>query len=320
MLQGMLVADMHCDTLLCVADGQRRLLDRSPLGHLDLPRMLEGGYRAVVCAVYIEPCYLPGGAISRALKVIDRLHAEALASAGRLAVATTSADVLAANAAGAVACILGLEGAEPLEGDLALLRVFHRLGVRLVTLAWSRRNLAGDGVGDPRTTTAGLTSFGVSLVREMDRLGIMVDVSHLNEAGFWDALEVGANPVVASHSNAFGLCPHPRNLTDEQLRAVAAKRGVVGVTLCPPFLKSEGTPTIEDVAEHVLHIAAVAGIEYVGLGSDYDGFTAPPPAGLEDASRIWSLCEALAKRGLSEADIRKVMGDNFLRVFAQVCG
>lgn len=315
-----IIFDGHCDTLLEVLDGKRKLSERSSEGHIDLPRLREGGVTAQVFAVFIEDRYLPAGAAKQTLRMLDTLYRELEANAGSFILATKAADIEHAKSAGKVAAVIGIEGAESLEGDLALLRVFYHLGLRLVTIAWSRRNQAADGVHESRTG-GGLSSFGVDLVKECNRLGILVDISHLSAAGVRDVLQISPQPVIASHSNAYALCPHVRNLNDEQLTALAEKGGVVGVTFVPSFLTEErNEASLDKLLDHIDHIVRVAGIDHVGLGSDFDGFGPPPPTGLDDVTRLPGITAGLVARGYSAEQVRKILGGNFLRVFRQVVG
>lgn len=315
-----IIFDGHCDTLLEVLDGKRKLSERSSEGHIDLPRLREGGVTAQVFAVFIEDRYLPAGAAKQTLRMLDTLYRELEANAGSFILATKAADIEHAKSAGKVAAVIGIEGAESLEGDLALLRVFYHLGLRLLTIAWSRRNQAADGVHESRTG-GGLSSFGVDLVKECNRLGILVDISHLSAAGVRDVLQISPQPVIASHSNAYALCPHVRNLNDEQLTALAEKGGVVGVTFVPSFLTEErNEASLDKLLDHIDHIVRVAGIDHVGLGSDFDGFGPPPPTGLDDVTRLPGITAGLVARGYSAEQVRKILGGNFLRVFRQVVG
>lgn len=315
-----IIFDGHCDTLLEVLDGKRRLNERSTEGHIDLPRLREGGVTAQVFAIFIEDKYLPGKAARQTLRVLDTLYNELAANTDSLVLATKAEDIEKAKKTGKVAAVVGIEGAESLEGELGLLRMFHRLGVRLLTVAWSRRNEAADGIQEARTG-GGLTNFGLKLVEECNRLGIMVDISHLAPAGVQDILEVSSQPVIASHSNAYALCPHPRNLTDQQLAALAEKGGVVGVTFVPSFITEDRKEaSLEKLLDHIDHIVQVAGVDHVGLGSDFDGFSPPPPVGLEDVTRLPDITSGLLNRGYGEDEIRKILGGNFLRVFRQVVG
>ena len=318
--QDSIVFDGHCDTLLEILSGKCKFGERSAKGHIDLPRLREGGVTAQVFAIYLEDQYLPAGAVKQTLRLLDALHRELAAHPDAFTLATQAADIEAAKRAGKVAAVVGLEGAEALEGDLGTLRMFYRLGVRLLTVAWSRRNQAADGVGEARTG-GGLTNFGLQMVQECNRLGVLLDISHLAPAGVRDVLEASKQPVIASHSNAHALCGHARNLTDEQLLAVARKGGVVCVVFVPVFITAlRKDASLERLLDHIDYIVRVAGIDHVGLGSDFDGFGPPPPVGLEDVTRMPGITAGLVQRGYSEADVRKILGENFLRVFRKVVG
>jgi len=315
-----IVFDGHCDTLLEVLEGKRTLGVRSAEGHIDLPRLLEGGVTAQVFAVFIEDKYLPAGAAKQTLRMLDAFYHELAGNGSALLLATKAEHIQQAKETGRVAAILGLEGAESLEGDLAALRMFYRLGVRLLTVTWSRRNQAADGVYEARSG-GGLTNFGLQLVEECNRLGILLDISHLAPTGAHQVLEQSSQPVIASHSNAQALCSNRRNLTDEQLVALARKGGVVGAVFVPSFISNDRQDaSLERLLDHIDHIARVAGIDHVGLGSDFDGFSPPPPTGLEDVTHMPAVTAGLMQRGYSEDDIRRILGGNFLRVFHEVVG
>jgi membrane dipeptidase len=318
--QDSIIFDGHCDTLLEILSGKRKFGERSKKGHIDLPRLREGGVTAQVLAIYLEDQYLPAGAVKQTLRLLDVLYRELAAHPDTFTLATKAADIKAAKRAGKVAAVVGLEGAEALEGDLGTLRMFYRLGVRLLTVAWSRRNQAADGVGEARTG-GGLTNFGLQMVQECNKLGILLDISHLAPAGVRDVLEGSSQPIIASHSNAYALCAHPRNLNDEQLLAVAKKGGVVCVVFVPSFITTDRKEaSLEKLLDHIDHIVHVAGIDHVGLGSDFDGFGPPPPVGLEDVTHLPGITAGLVQRGYSETDVRKILGENLLRVFRQVAG
>jgi membrane dipeptidase len=315
-----IVFDAHCDTLLAVLAGERGLGERFPEGHIDLPRLLDGGVTAQVFALFIEDKYLPAGAAKQTLRLLDTLYRAFADHAGQLMLALKAKDIKQAKEEHKVAAVIGFEGAEALEGDLALLRVFYRLGLRLLTIAWSRRNQAADGVAEARTG-GGLTNFGWQLVEECNKLGIIVDISHLAPAGVSDVLEATTAPIIASHSNAHALCPHARNLTDKQLAGVARTGGVVGVTFVPAFIhEDEQQASLDGLVDHIDHIVDVAGIDHVGLGSDFDGFGPAVPQGLEDVTCMPGITAQLLKRGYTADGARKVLGLNFLRVFRLVVG
>jgi len=318
-----IVFDGHCDTLLSVLDGQRRLGERSEEGHLDLPRMKEGGVTAQIFACFVRRQFVPARSTTETLRLVDTFYEEMSANAATLTLATSAADIERAKAEGKIAGVLGLEGAEALAGDLGVLRTFYRLGVRNLGLTWNFRNAAADGVAEARTG-GGLTEFGVRLVKEMNRLGMMIDIAHLAPAGVRDVLALSEAPVIASHANAHALCscascPHRRNLTDEQLEGIAANGGVVGVTFVPAFVTEDpNQATLERTLDHVDHIVRVAGVDHVGLGSDFDGFPeGKVNAGLEDVTKMPNITAGLLSRGYKPAEVKKILGGNFLRVFRQ---
>lgn len=320
--------DGHCDTLIPIRDGDRKLGEKSQPAaeggvtgscHIDLPRLLEGGVTAQIFACFVRKPYLPADATNEALRMIDAFYLSLDENPESLLLATTAADVERAKAQGKVAGVLSIEGAEALEGDLAMLRAFHRLGLRALGLTWNWRNQAADGLGEVRTG-GGLTEFGAALIKEANRLGVMLDIAHLAPAGVRDVLALSEAPVVASHANARALCDHPRNLTDEQLEAVAATGGLVAVTYVPNFLTGDGhSASLERVLDHIDHIVKTAGVDHVGLGSDFDGFGGVLP-GLEDVSKLPALTAGLVARGYSDQNVLKILGGNYLRVFRQVAG
>ena len=213
--------------------------------------------------------------------------------------------------------MLSIEGADVIEGRISMLRVFYRLGVRMVGLVHHLRNLLADGVKD-RRTGGGLSEMGVQAVEELNRLGVLIDVSHMNDEGFWDLMEVTGKPVIASHSNSRAVCDHPRNMTDEMIKALAEGGGVMGMNFAPSFVHPVHA-TVQGVVDHIDHIVELVGPDHIGLGSDFDGIS-HTPEGLEDVSKIHRITAELAKRGHSEPDIRKILGENHLRLIKTVVG
>lgn len=308
------VVDAHCDTLLKVGPhgglGQRRSDT-----HLDLVRLSEVGVSGQFFACWISPGVSPHRSLERALELVAAFYAEAAANPDRLSPATGAPGVRRAYEAGRVAGILSIEGGEALQGNLAMLSILHRLGVRAITLTWNHRNAIADGVAESKSG-GGLTSFGREVVKEMGRLGMLVDVSHLSEAGFWQVLEEADGPVVASHSNARAVCDHPRNLGDEQIRALAAKGGVMGLHLYPGFVSREKA-TREAVLDHADHVIGLVGPEHLGLGMDLDGMTITPEW-FPDVTCLPQLTQGLFERGHGPETVRAVLGGNLLRVMDQV--
>ena len=313
------IADTHCDTILAVARGQRTLGERSDQGHIDLPRLREAGVDVQFFACFIEGEFKPDRGQYRALQLIDLFYRQMEAYSDQVAVAHNLAEMDAIRASGRIAAVLAIEGGEAVGPDISGLRILYRLGVRSLGLVWNQRNLLADGVGE-RRTHGGLTSFGVEVVEEANRLGMLVDVSHLSDEGFWDVIAVSTHPIIASHSNARAVCDHPRNLTDDQIRALAKNGGVMGLNFAPAFVAANRPATVADLAVHAEHIANLAGsADHIGLGSDYDGIGAAPQ-GLEDVTQLWRLTEALLRRGFSEDDVRKILGGNHRRLLAAVIG
>jgi membrane dipeptidase len=314
-----LVIDGHCDSIGDQLEQGRWLGDRSDKGHLDLPRMREGGVTAQFFACYVPMPFQRHGAATHAMERLDQLHLLAEQLPDRFLIARRASDIVRAKTEGKIAAIAGLEGAEALDASIGLLRQFYRLGVRNLGLAWNHRNAACDGVAESRTN-GGLTEFGVKVVEECNRLGMLIDVSHLAPAGVADVLAISQQPIIASHSNARVLCDHPRNLTDAQMDAIAQSGGVVGVTFVDAFLNRETpeTASLDDVVAHLEYMLKRIGPDHVAIGSDFDGCTTP--SDLPAIGAYPSITLKLAHRGHSPEVIRKILGENLLRVFATVCG
>lgn len=316
------VIDTHCDTMLQVLPppgsgrASRRLGERSDGGHVDLPRLKEGGVDCQVFAIYTAWRPNPSDALLRALQLVSAFEKECEDNEELMRVESCS-DILRAIDEGKVAGMLSLEGAEPLMGDPGLVDIFHRLGVRMISLTWNWRNTFADGLSASRAEGR-LTELGVEVLQEMERLGIILDVSHLSDSCFWDVVETAKRPFIASHSNCRALCDHPRNLTDEVIKAIADHGGVIGVNFAPNFVHKEKA-TLERVVDHIDHVVEIAGIDHVGLGSDFDGIRSTPE-GLEDISKLPGITLELLRRGYSENEIKRILGGNHLRVFKEVIG
>ena len=321
--------DGHCDTLMKVTDG---ILDfgkgfqapedpceaKNIYSHIDLPRLIQGGTTTQTFACFIEKKYLPGEATKQAMKMFDALYSMEENNPDQFEMVRNAADIRKVKAAGKIGGFLALEGAESLEGEIAVLRNMYRLGLRQVGLTWNWRNQAADGLGELRTG-GGLTEFGVDLVKEANRLGIILDIAHLAPAGVKDILEISEQPIVDSHCGAKGLTDHIRNLDDAQLDGVAKNGGLVCVTFVHYFISDKPEEaSIEDVLNHIDYISKRIGVEHVGIGSDYDGID-KYLTGLEDVSKMPALTAGLAERGYSDEEIAKIMGGNYLRIIEQVC-
>lgn len=322
------VVDAHIDTLLDIMVPPARPLklpkprdfgERLEKGHVDLPRLLESGVDLQVFAAYIQPEYKIERALHRFMQLADRFYQELKTHEDKLMLFTKVSDVHEAESRGRIAAMLSIEGGEAVEADLGILRMLHKLAVRAITLTWNERNQIADGAAEGRTK-GGLTNFGVELVGEMNKIGMVVDVSHLSDAGFFDVIQTTKSPIIASHSNCRTLCNHRRNLTDEMIKLLADNGGVMGMNFAPAFVdEKKENATLERVLDHVDHVAKLVGVEYVGLGSDFDGIETTPQ-GLEDVTKMPRFTEGLLKRGYREDDILKILGGNFVRVFKKVIG
>ena len=308
--QAGIVIDAHCDTLQRLLRERYKLGEKNDCGQVDIPRALASG----VTAIFFAAC----GDERNALKIVDAYYREIDANSDRLMLAACVADIYEAKEKGKLAGILSMEGCPLTEGELAILRIFYRLGVRAVGLVHKNKNKIAESVTDMPNGT-GLTDFGVEVVNEMNRLGMICDVAHISPAGFYHVLEITGKPVISSHGNAGAICGHIRNLDDAQLKAMAQNGGVVGVSVVPRFVNNEGAKaSFRQFIDHIEHIVKVSGIDHVGLGTDFDGFGGKPIKGLEDISCVPKIAEALIERGFSENDAKKVLGENYLRVIGEV--
>jgi len=321
------VFDAHQDIVYEVPAEERSLMDHLFSFDLHLDQLQAGGIDAEIFAICIAGECLRISPAAEALREIDAFQRELQANASRVTLATAARHIRDAKAGGRIAGILGLEGAEPLEGEIGLLRIFYQLGVRNIGLTWNLRNAAADGVHE-HESGGGLTRFGVDIVKEADRLGMIVDVAQLARRGLDDGLTIPASPIIDSHTASAALHPHRRNRSDAEVEAIAKNGGVIGVVNVPEFLSTERSKaSIDTLLDHVDHIVSVAGIDHVGFGADFGVWHSHhvPPLepwvrGLEDAAKWGRLGEALHRRGYGDADVRKLMGENFMRVVADVLG
>lgn len=329
----MKVADMHCDTIAeiyySLHDGKNCGLGSNQL-HIDIEKMIKGDYLVQNFAMFTNTKRYENP-LEHCLELIDLFYIQLELNQDKIALALNYDDIIRNQAAGKVSALLTIEEGGVTKCCLTHLRNFFRLGVRMITLVWNYEN----GIGFPNfqlieeqkpnfknpNTESGLTEFGIEFVQEMERLGMIIDVSHLSDAGFYQVLNNTTKPFVASHSNARTICNHTRNLSDEMIRKLAERGGVAGMNYCPSFLydvedEKDAVGTIAHIVEHIKHFVSVGGYECIGLGSDFDGI--PTHSELPDASYLPLLADALSKAGLKQHEIDAIFYKNVLRVYRDV--
>jgi membrane dipeptidase len=365
-----LIVDTHADTPQRFLDEGFDIGSTDPhdVGHISLDKARRGNLGAEFFSIWVDPQTNQGQFAKHTFDLIDSVYEQAARHPDRMMMAFSTADIERAHHEHKLAACMGIEGGHSLENDLHLLRDYYRLGVRYMTLTWSNTNEWADSSGDiddPKIQHHnGLTDFGKQVVLEMNRLGMMVDISHVSDKTFWDAIAATKAPVIASHSSARALVDAPRNMTDDMLRAVARNGGVVDVNFFSGFddqnflnalkaqagdkaaavekyidqMKAEGKPVnyieadridrewtariprppFQVLIDHIDHIAKVAGIDHVGLGSDFDGVSGATPEGMNSAADLPKITQGLLDRGYSAEDIHKILGGNLMRVFREV--
>ncbi|REK76581.1 dipeptidase [Paenibacillus paeoniae] len=304
----MRIVDFHCDVLYKLLQDKELTFDGgNKPGVLDvtLERLKEGNVLLQTFAVFISPGRPDYYEAAPILESIDLFYEKVLCFP-ELRLIRTAADVDACILDGKIGALLSLEGVGGIRGKLSTLRLLQRLGVRAAGLTWNDANWAADGVMEARG--GGLTAQGAAFVQECNRLGIIVDVSHLSERAFWDVAALSSRPIVASHSNARELCDHPRNLTDLQIRAIIESGGLIGITYVPPFVREKGDVSIDDVLRHIEHICALGGEKHLALGSDFDGIDRHVK-GLAHPGQVLGLREALLKR-YNDDIVRGILSSN----------
>src|SRR5580693_6520110 len=356
-----IVLDTHDDTTQRFFSKSFDIGKRNTDGHIDIPRMREGGMNAIFFSIWIDGRIMGPPAVQKALDQIDAVHENVNKYSKDMVFCRTAEEVRRAHAQGKIAALIGVEGGHMIGNDIRVLRMFGDLGVRYMTLT----HFYNDEWADSSTAKPehnGLTDFGKDIVREMNRQGIMVDISHVSDKTFYDALEVSKAPLIASHSSCRAICDHVRDMSDDMIKALAAKGGVIQINYEKSFIdqaykdayaKASGGVvqhldelkkkcgddgecferemkrdeekliaegklphvTYEKVVEHIDHAVKLVGADHVGLGSDFDG--ANMPEGLEDASKLPRITEALLRKGYSESDVRKILGENTLRILEQ---
>lgn len=354
----MFVLDSHCDTPTMMMRGRDIGIDNER-GHVDLPKLKAGGVDASFFALYTSADMAPDAATRHALEMIGRIYDQIGANPDKAALAMSQEEALRNKSKGLISILIGMENGAPIQKSLSLLRVFHRLGVRYITLTHNADNEIADSAAQGQRWH-GLSPFGREVVAEMNRLGIIIDIAHASDEAFFDVLKCSKSPIVSTHSCCRALAHHRRNMSDEMLRALADKGGVIQINFYPVFLSDAFAktladsgleskswteqdwisdplnpekaaawnavqdemaalprPSYKDVVDHIDHAVKVAGMDSVGIGSDFDGIEVTP-VGLENVSKIRVIFDEMSRRGYTDDQIEKVAGRNFLRVFNEV--
>jgi membrane dipeptidase len=325
-----ILIDTHNDIPSFTVSGSD--IGNAPKNHTDLPRLRQGGVGAVFFSIYVAATYVEGNrSANRALQMIDTVQHDIIDRyPNDFQQAFTAADIERAHRKGKIAALMGIEGGHAIEDSPRLLRDYYRLGVRYMTLTHWNTNSWADSSGDINNDKVqhhnGLTPLGKDIVREMNRLGMIVDISHVADKTFYDALETSGAPIIASHSACRAVTNVPRNMTDDMIRARAKKRGVIQININCGFVSqkvadapkdAQVRATPDDVVAHIDHVRQIAGVDTIGIGTDFDGITCTP-AGLDDVSKFPNLTRALIEKGYSRNDIKKIYDGNTLRVMREV--
>jgi membrane dipeptidase len=362
-----LVIDTHADTPGRFVDENFDLSQDAGKGHMDFAKIKAGNLGAEFFSIWVDPKEFKGKEIRRALDMIDSVYEQARQHPDKMMMAFSTADILAAHRQHKLAALIGVEGGHAIQGDIRVLRDYYRLGARYMTLTWSNTNELGDSSGDLNSKDIqhynGITPFGRQVVHEMNRMGMMVDISHVADRTFYQALVSSRAPVIASHSSSRALTNAPRNMTDDMLVALARNGGVAQVNFFCGFIsqkyldqdkklreekdpdyervqalfmtartpqmaqqlyeaeavlqKKLPRPPLSDLIDHIDHMVKIAGVDHVGIGSDFDGIDCAPE-GIDSVADLPKITEALYQRGYKAADLQKILGGNLMRVFAEV--
>jgi membrane dipeptidase len=313
------VIDLHNDVMEIAIEGGYDLGVRHTYNHSDIPRFLEGGFDAQMFALWTRPAdSVMHPFYAYTLQMADTFNANVARNSSRFVQARSYDELMQAQAAGKFAGVLAIEGGHAIQNNLEKLRAFYALGARYLTITWNNSTPWAVSAADSRTSTVGLSDFGREVVRTCDSLGMLIDIAHTGIKTIWDILATTKNPIIDTHAGVRALNNNSRNLNDAQIDSIANRGGVIGVVFYPSFLSPKGKATIDTVIRHIDYIKSRVGIDYVALGSDWDGIESTP-VGLEDVSKLPNLTAALLRHGYSIPEVMKILGGNYLRVFKQVC-
>lgn len=303
------IVDLHCDTISAIWDKDENLYSNSC--HFDIVRAFEAGLSLQFFALFSMPADR-NAALRNTLILVEKYFSQLEKYSDYLYSVKCVGDIDNNQENNKIGCLLHLEGAECLGTDLSIIKILYQLGLRSIGLTWNHRNLLADGIGE--TNGGGISNKGIEMIEAMDTLGIILDLAHISENGYFEALEHYRKPVIISHANARTLCSHRRNLTDEQLRALGTHGGIVGLNQVADFVSCE-YPSVDKFIDHIVYIGELIGIEHVALGSDFDGADNVILQGIQDYK---FLPDSLVKRGFSNNEIRRILSENALDIIKQI--
>ncbi len=316
-----LLVDLHNDVLeKMIVNSNYHLADYHNYNHSDIPRFITGGVDVQFFAVWVDPYSHGHDSYNNALSMIDIFNFEMSLNSESIQQARTASEAITITNDNKIAAVIGVEGGHAIEDDLGKLITLYGAGMRYLTITWNNSTNWAISAKDTRSTTVGLSQFGKQVIRTLDSLGVIIDVSHTGIKAIKDILDITTNPIIATHSGVRALRNHYRNLYDDQIVAIANTGGVIGVVFYPPYLSNTGSTDIAKVADHIDYIVNLVGIDYAAIGSDFDGIGNNTVDGLENVTKFPDLTLELLKRGYSQVDIGKINGGNFMRAFEDVCG
>ena len=313
------VIDLHNDLSEKMIDGYQMGV-RHTSDQSDLPRFRDGGYDAQMFAIWVDPGIKDSAYYTTSMTMIDTFNNQISRNSPLIAQARTADETYQVSSGGKLAAVFAVEGGHAIENDIEKLKAYYAKGARYLTITWNNPTAWATSAKDAQSSTKGLSEFGKQVIRTLDSLGMIIDVAHTGIKTIQDILAITKNPIIDSHGGVYALRNHYRNLTDSQIKDIAKGGGVIGVVFYTDFISTANPQkvTIDTVIKHIDYIKNLVGIDYVAIGSDFDGgITAP--VGLEDVSKLPALTLALLKHGYSIADVKKILGGNYMRVFKQVC-
>ncbi len=313
-MKDIMIFDGHCDTITRIFDKRQSL--RKNNGHIDIERINKYKNYIQMFAIWINPEYMPYKPLKQTLEIISFFNKMIKENKKYICHIRTYDQLIKARKAGKAAAILSIEGGEALEGNIENLNLLYELGVRSICLTWNNKNEIAYGI-KYKSIDKGLSPFGIKLVKEMNKLNMLIDLSHISEKGFWDTINISKAPLILSHSNSFTICNNERNITDQQFKSIIINKGVVGINFNPPFLTNSGQATINDIVKHIEYFMSLGGEKNIGLGSDFDGIDKSPDK-IKGVQDVYNIFNTLLSLNYTETQVENIASKNFLRIIKNI--